>query len=507
MRAEILLARGKTTEALALLETLKNGPKNNDGRRAKLLLGETLINVGKRADADDPLKKVIEDYNDNTITSTDAEGLAQVGRAAFLLRSPKDANSAFKESESANKKRVETLLWEADLFLDKYDPGHASEVIKEALEISPKRADALVMMARVKLDQTMDFDEADKLVKQALAVNPHHAGAFAVEAGLALRDMDIKGTDQAIATGLSNDPSNLELLSLKAASRFLDDDKPGFEAAKKDVFARNAEFASFFGIVGEFAEWEHRYDDIIAMQKEATKIDPDDGKAWAELGLTQMRSGDEDHGLDAIKKAWSKDHFNVRVFNTLNMYEKDIPTQYDLVDTGIFKIRYAKDERPILERYLPQMLGEAWGSMKARYNFVPKTPVQVEMYAGREPFSVRTSGLPNIGIQGVCFGGMIAAISPKAEPFNWGNVVWHALGHVFADPAVEESRPALVHGGFVGIRDDRASTGVGTRIGPRALSSDYAKQVAGRGRHEIAPSPTRTTRRTSRRPITPPAKC
>ena len=26
----------------------------------------------------------------------------------------------------------------------------------------------------------------------------------------------------------------------------------------------------------------------------------------------------------------------------------------------------------------------------------------------------------------------LAAISPKAEPFNWGNVLWHELGHVFA---------------------------------------------------------------------------
>jgi tetratricopeptide (TPR) repeat protein len=54
------------------------------------------------------------------------------------------------------------------------------------------------------------------------------------------------------------------------------------------------------------------------------------------------------------------------------------------------------------------------------------------MYTSREQFSVRTSGLPNIGIQGVCFGRVVAAISPNAEPFNWGNVLWHELGHVFA---------------------------------------------------------------------------
>lgn len=431
LRAEVLLAQGKQKEAIALLETLKNG-KTADARRARLLLGEALIATGKRSDADEPLKKVIEDYNDNTITQTDAEGLAHVGRAAFLLRSPKDANTAFKESERADKKRVETLLWEAELFLDKYDPGHAAEVTKEALAIAPKRADALVMMARVKLEQNLDFEDAEKLVKEALAINPRHTGALAVRAGLALRDMDIQSTEKAVAEGLASNPNDLELLSLKAASRFLDDDPRGFEAQKKEVLSKNPEFATFYGIVGEYAEWEHRYDDIVSMMKEAVKIDPDDGKAWASLGLTQMRAGDEDKGLEAIKKAWSKDKFNVRVFNTLNMYEQQIPTQYELLSDGIFKVRYAKDERPIMERYVPRMLGEAWASMKARYGFVPKVPVQVELYANREQFSVRTSGLPNIGIQGVCFGTMIAAISPKAEPFNWGNVVWHELGHVFA---------------------------------------------------------------------------
>jgi hypothetical protein len=432
LRAEILRAQGKNKEAIALLETLKTG-KTPEARRARLLLGETLIATGHRADADDPLHKVVEDYNDNTIDSNkDAVGLAEVGRAAFLLRSPKDANQAFKESERIDKKRVETLLWEAELFLDKYDPGHAAEVTKEALEIAPKRAEALVTMARVKLDQTLDFDEADKLIKDALAVNPRQADAFAVKAGLALRDMDIQGADKAIAEGLAVDPNHLELLSLKAAARFLDDDLKGFEAQKKEVFARNASFSHFYGIVGEYAEWEHRYDDIVTMMREATKVDPDDGKAWAELGLTQMRAGDEDKGLEAIRKAWSKDKYNVRVFNTLNMYEQQIPQQYELAADGIFKVRYAKDERAVMERYVPRMLGEAWASMKARYGFVPKVPVQVELYANREQFSVRTSGLPNIGIQGVCFGTMIAAISPKAEPFNWGNVVWHELGHVFA---------------------------------------------------------------------------
>ena len=431
LRAEILGAQGKLAEAIALLTPLK-ALKGNDGRRARVFLAQYLIRTGKKKDADEPLKKIVQEYNDDDITERDAEGLAYAGRATFLLGAVKDANTLFKKAEDVDKSRVETFLWAAELFLDKYDAGHAEEELKDAFKIAPKHPDALIAHARVKLDQSLEFEEAEKIVKQVLAINPKHTGALGVRAGIALRDMDIAGADKAIAEGLATNPNDLELLSLKAAARFLDDDMPGFETTKKLVLSKNPEYSRFFSIVGEYAEWEHRYDDIVTMMKEAVKLDPDDGKAWAELGLTQMRGGDEDEGFKSIKKAWDKDHFNVRVFNTLNMYEKDIPNQYETVPDGVFKVRYAKDEKPVMERYVPRMLGEAWASMKARYGFVPSVPVQVEMYGSRQTFSVRTSGLPNIGIQGVCFGRVVAAISPKAEPFNYGNVLWHELGHVFA---------------------------------------------------------------------------
>jgi Flp pilus assembly protein TadD len=97
-----------------------------------------------------------------------------------------------------------------------------------------------------------------------------------------------------------------------------------------------------------------------------------------------------------------------------------------------FLLRYHKDEKAILERYAPRMLDEAWTSMVKRYGFTPKTPVSIELYADPQHFSIRTSGLPNVGIQGVCFGQTLAALSPAAAEFNWGNVLWHELGHVFA---------------------------------------------------------------------------
>jgi tetratricopeptide (TPR) repeat protein len=435
VRAQVLATTGRTADAIKLLDPHKDAA-GIGGRRVRLLLGELLINTGKRSDGESVLMKFADEYGDDTINAQDAEGLAMVGRAMFFMRSAKDANKAFNESErvaNGPSARVETLLWRAELFLDKWDTGHAEEVVKEALKIAPKRADALVMMARVKLDQMFDFDAAERLTKKALDVNPKHVGAYAVRAGLALRDMDIDAATAALTAGFAINADDLELWSMKAATRFLADDRAGYDAAKKEALNRNAQYSQFFTLVAEFAEWEHRYDDIVAMMKEAVGIDPKDGRAWAQLGLNQMHGGDEDEGVKSLETAWKYDKYNVRAFNTLErLYKQWIPTGYEMGTAGTYKIRYPKAEKAMLERYVPRMMGEAWGTMKIHYDFVPTTPIQVEMYSDRQHFSVRTSGLPSIGIQGVCFGRVVAAMSPHSEPFNWGNVIWHELGHVFA---------------------------------------------------------------------------
>jgi tetratricopeptide (TPR) repeat protein len=442
LRGQILAGQGKVDDAIKLLTPTKDD-SGVGGRRVRLVLGELLIRAGRRADAEPVLLKFADEYGSDAISSNDAEGLAMVGRAMHLLRHPKDANRAYNESERAEAPsaggahhggtRVETLLWRADLYFDTYDPGHAEEVLAEAIKIAPHRADANVLLARVKLEEELDFDAADKLVVAALAVDPKHVGAYVVRAGIALRDMDLAGANAAIDAGLAINPNDLELLSMRAADRFLADDKPGFEAAKREIFARNKEYSRAYGIIGDYAEWEHRYDDVVAMMKDAVALDPKDNKAWAQLGLTQTRAGNEADGVKSLETAWKGDHFNVRVYNTLEMlYGRWIPQQYDAAQESIFNLRYPKDEKAILERYVPRMLGEAWGAMKIHYMFAPTAPVAVEMYLDREHFSVRTSGLPNIGIEGVCFGHVVAAMSPKSEPFNWGNVLWHELGHVFA---------------------------------------------------------------------------
>ncbi|MEP7049411.1 MAG: tetratricopeptide repeat protein [Pseudomonadota bacterium] len=411
--------------------TLSAVPRDRVSNAVQLELGTALLREGRRADAEPVLMSLVTAYNEDRIKETDGLGLALVGRAAQLLRSPRDANDAFNAAERARPGDTQTLLFRADLFLEKYDPGHAEEVLNEILATAPAEPQALTLLARVKLAQALDFDEAERLARLALSVNPKFGAAYAVLVGIALRDQDLNRAASLLNEGLSAEPGNLELLSLRVAERFLADDQAGRELAKQAVLRLNPQYSKLYEIVGEFADWEHRYDEIVRMMRDAVASDNQDGVAYGELGLNLIRSGDDTGGLSALRRAFALDPYNVRVFNTLNLYEKTIAREYVTVEHPPFRIRYRKDERAILERYVPGLLDQAWQKMIKAYGFVPETPIGVELYAERDNFGIRTGGLPETAIQGVCFGKTLAAMSPKNESFNLGMTLWHELSHVF----------------------------------------------------------------------------
>jgi len=411
--------------------TLRAVPAARSSYAVSLELGSVLLREGRRADAEPVLMALVSAYNDDRIKDSDGAGMALVGRAAQLLRSPRDANDAYDAAERALPGDTQTLLFRADLFLQKYDPGHAEEVLNEILTKAPAEPEALVVLARVKLAQALDFDEAERLARLALSVNPKSGAAYAILVGISLRDNDFERAAQQLNEGVNAQPGNLELLSLRVAERFLADDQPGVEAAKKAVFALNPQYSELYSIVAEFADWEHRYDEIVRMMRAAVALDNEDGVAYGELGLNLIRSGDDAGGVAALRRAFAIDPYNVRVFNTLNLYEKTIAKEYVTVDHPPFRIRYRKDERAILERYVPALLDEAWRKMIEAYGFTPETPIGVELYAERQNFGIRTGGLPETAIQGVCFGRTLAAMSPKYESFNLGMTLWHELSHVF----------------------------------------------------------------------------
>jgi cellulose synthase operon protein C len=433
LRAQALMALGQRREAEQSLRTALTSTTLEASDRRELIveLGRVLIGMGQRKVAEPELMTVIEAYNDDVIKDEDGPGMFIVAQAAELLRSPEDANEAFNLAELQIEYHLELLLARARLFLDNYDPGHAEEILQEILAVAPNQPDALILLAEVRLDQAMDFGEATRLVDKAHKANPNHPRGYFVLAGVALRDMQLERAMGHVQKGLARNPQNLDLLSMRGATEFLADDAAALEKTRTEVFAVNPEYSRFYGVIAEYAEWEHRYEKVVEMMNSAVSIDPEDAKAHAQLGINRIRSGLEFEGVDALSRAFSLDPYNVRVHNTLNLYRDVIPKEYVSERKGFFNFRFPKLEQPVLSREVPPMLETAWGRMVKEYQFTPETPVGIELYYDRKHFAVRTSGLPTIAIQGVCFGRTLASMSPRDEQFNLGMTLWHELAHVF----------------------------------------------------------------------------
>ncbi|HEU4610768.1 MAG TPA: tetratricopeptide repeat protein, partial [Kofleriaceae bacterium] len=256
---------------------------------------------------------------------------------------------------------------------------------------------ALRVKASIEIDRNQ-WDEAKATLDKILAVNAH----------------------------------DLEALAMKATIAWLRDDLKTYEAEKTKAFAINPKYAELYRIVSRSAVREHRYVEAIDLEKQAIKLKPDFYEAMAGAGLGYLRLGMEKEGLEWLDKAYKGDGYNVRTVNTLNLFENEIPKQYSFHATKNFKIRYHNDEKPALERYLEPTMERAFADMVKRYGFTPKTPVTLELYPDKEAYAVRTVGLPDVAALGVCFGQVITAMSPMTGDLNWGMVLWHELGHVFA---------------------------------------------------------------------------
>lgn len=479
LRARAARHVGKLDEAFDALSKTAKTSALLDRLRADLLRGELLLEKGQRAAAQPPLLSLVQAANAGKFAALSVEERAEawglVGRAAHLLRSPEDANDAFNQSETLAAGDVPLLLARAELFLEKFDFAHAEEVLAEAEKLSPHHPQVLTVKAHLVLESTLAFAEVEDLANEVLKTNPRHTEARFFLAGIALRNLELERAESHVAEGLKVNPRHLQLLSMRAAIHFLAEDPQGFERIVDQVMALSPGYSELFRVVGHYAEWEHRYPDIEKLMRRAVRMDREDGRARALLGLTLVRSGSDAAGILELRRAFELDPFNVRVLNTLDLYEKIIPENYVETTEGPFRFRFPKAEADLLGRYVPALLEDAHAQMQERYDYSPQAPIGIEIYESREQFSVRTSGLPRTAIQGVCFGRKLATMSPLGAPGNLGMTLWHELAHVFHIGLSQNRVPRWLTEGLAEWETKRRDVGWSRELDLdlyRALSSD-----------------------------------
>lgn len=428
--ADVLRTTGRYAEARALLEPVVAAlPQHRAARRALALV---LTDTGELKGAGALWKRTIDEYDAKTLNLDDAAQVYALAEAAQRTGEYELANTAYQEAVNLQPMFTEAGVAWAQLFLDKYAADLAEQTFDEVLKINPNQPDAHAGMATMLLENRYDLTTARHHLDAALAVNPHHVPTLVVRAGVEIDQNQWDAAGKTIAEILAINPQSTQAFALQATIAWLRDDTKAYDAARARAFAIDPVDAELYRTVARSAVREHRYREAIELSKQAVALRPDAYDAMSDVGLGYLRLGEEKDGLEWLNKAWAGDKYNVRTFNTRNLFNDTIPKQYTFSSSKSFKFRYHKDEQKILARYVEPTLELAFADMVKRYGFTPRTPVVIELYQDSDHYSVRTVGLPNLGALGVCFGQVITAMSPSNGDINWGMVLWHELAHVFA---------------------------------------------------------------------------
>ena len=428
--AQVRISTGKIAEARKDLEALAK--ERPDDRGVRTALGLVRYWQGDVLPAKALFDETVKESDAGKLNLDDPATLIQLAIAARYTANFQLSNDAFREAMKLNPQLTDAGVEWADLFLQKYAAPLAEQTLEDVFKVNPNHPDAHAAMAEVIVETRYDLAAVRHHVDAALQVNPKNARALKVQASISIDQNQWDAAKKTLDQVLATNPQDVEAIAMKATIAWLRDDMKLYDAERAKAFQVNPQYAELYRIVARSAVREHRYVEAIELEKEAVKLRPSYYEAMAGAGLGYLRLGMEKEGLEWIEKSWVGDQYNVRTYNTRDLFKNTIPKDYTVDTTPHFRIRYHNEEKKVLERFLEPTMERAYADMVRRYGFTPTIPTTLELYADRTDYAIRTVGLPDLGALGVCFGKVITAMSPATGDINWGMVLWHELGHVFA---------------------------------------------------------------------------
>jgi Flp pilus assembly protein TadD len=414
--------RGRHDEAIALLEPAVT---REPGSEAALQLGLVEQQLGRTQQATRHLTAVLE----QGAAGRDVEGVFRAARAAQALGRPRDANSLFKAAAAGSADPAVDTAWGL-LFLEKYNKPEALRSLQDALKLDPEWAPALAGLGRVLADENPPAAAAS--ARKALEIDKDLADAHLLLAELDLNNSKHDDARLKIQAVLDVNPSHLEARSWLAASAYVRDDPATFDAEVKRVLAINPAYGDVYRIAADLAARNYRFEEAVALTRRAVNLDPGNTRAYGDLGMHLMRTGDEGEARKALERSFNADPFDQVTYNLLSLL--DTLDKFVVETSGDLIFKFHSDEAAVMREYAIPLAHDAIKSLSAKYQITPKGPILIEVFPNHDDFAVRTLGLPGmIGALGACFGKVVTMDSPKARDpgtFSWQATLWHELAHV-----------------------------------------------------------------------------
>ena len=424
LRARALTARGHYQDAEKLLSAPAAAQPASD---AALELGLLQMSLGRRMDAKRTLSRLADTLN----PSSSADYL-RLARADEALGQFGDANSHFRDANRlAPDDAIVNTEW-GDMFREKGEVADAQKSYQVALKSDPSNVQALIGMGRLLYEN--DPPQAGAAAARALKINPSYVPAHLLLAEMALDDRRRDDAKTSIKAALDVNPENLEARSLDAAIAFLEGRNADYEAKTADILKINPTYGEVYRVVGDHAARNYRFEEAAQLARKAIQVDPENTKAYADLGMHLLRTGDEPGARMALETAFKGDPYSSSIV-TKNLLELlDKLDKFQTVKDGDLIVRLDPDEAAVMREQVPAFANQALSKLEELWDFKPQGPILIEMFPVHDDFAVRNLGLPGmIGALGACFGKVVTLDSPHARPpgqYNWRPTLWHELAHV-----------------------------------------------------------------------------
>ena len=448
LRARALMARGKYADAEAMLRPVASKAVTSE---AALQLGLLMKMLGRDASTVLPRVATLSE------TSDDPVEVARGARALRALGRFQEANAAYRDAAMAAPANPEIQTAWGDLFLEKYNKAEALRSFQMALQLDAKYAPALMGAARTLADENPP--QAITFAKRALEVNPSSVDADVFLAEQAADADHHAEARELLGKALEVNPSSLEAHAQLAALAYVDDKPQDFDAEVAKTLAIAPAYGEVYRVAAERAAHKYRFDEAVALGRRALALDPNNARAYADIGMDLMRTGDEAAARVAIAKSFDLDNYDDTVRKNLETV-LDKLDKFTTVRDGDLIVRMDKDEATVLTEYAVPLAHRALDTFSKRYEFSPRGPILVEIFPKHDDFAVRNLGLPGaLGALGICFGRVVSLDSPKARPpgdFQWEATLWHELAHVFTLQMSNQRVPRWLTEGISEYEETRA---------------------------------------------------
>ena len=418
----LAINRGAYEDALKILEPAAAADPRSD---AALELGLLSQRLGRNQQA----TRLLTALSRQVGPSADLETLFRAGRAAHALALPHDADAYFKAAaERGVDPAVQTEY--GSMFLDIFYAADALKAFQAAVAADAQWAPGYAGVARTLADENPTA--AAEAANKALAIDPTLADAHLTLAQMDLDSARYDAARERIDKVLAVNERDLDARSLLAAIAYVRTGREAFDIEAKKVLAVNPTFGEVYRVAADLAARNYRFDEAVALSREAVALDPSNTRAYADLGLQLMRTGDEGAARPALDRAFSANGFDKITKNLLDLL--DSLNKFDVVQDADVTFKFSPEETAVMREYAIPLAQDALKKLSAKYQFTPKGPILVEIFPHHDDFAVRNLGLPGlIGALGACFGRVVSIDSPKArEPgtFSWQETLWHELTHV-----------------------------------------------------------------------------